>query len=75
VEHELHAVSIRPVKVKEVRDDAIVVVGEEVQEQVGCLVCGMTVEEAVEVPSCPGRKVKDMVAELTEGLEFPEQPE
>jgi hypothetical protein len=75
VEHDLQAISVRSVKLKEVREDAIVVVGDPIEEQIGCLVCGMTVEETIEVPSCPGRKVKDMVAELTEGLEFPDRQE
>lgn len=71
MEHQLEAISVRPVTVKEVKGDEIVLQGQKVPEMVGCRVCGMDISEAVDTP-CPGRKVKDIIAELTEGLEFPE---
>jgi hypothetical protein len=71
VEHELEAFSVRPVKLKEVKGDEIVVTGEKVPEVVWCRVCGMPVDEIIDTP-CPGRRVKDIIAELTEGLEFPD---
>ena len=70
----MEAISIRPVTLKEVRDNEIIVSGERADEMVWCRTCGMVVEEAIEVP-CPGRRVKDIIAELTEGLDFPDPPQ
>ena len=66
MEHKLQAITIQQVEIEDPSEPVKLKTSEPRITAVGCMVCGMVLDEAIEVPSCPGRSVKDMINEAFE---------
>jgi hypothetical protein len=70
MQHNLQAITVQQVEVEDPNEPIKLRPSEPRITAVGCSVCGMVLDEALEVP-CPGRSVKAMVNEWGDGLDFP----